>query len=139
MAPVFSGFGMKVPVVKYCQISLNIAKYCSTQISIVFDKCDESESMPKVEFLLRRIECHIAKSVFVSSNQTSLNRFKTRVAESNFIRFSFRFVESNFFRWICFFINRHSLQRIGIRLSSCLSGLPFFNFCSIFPCSLFAI
>lgn len=84
--------------------------------------------MPKVEVLLRRIECHIAESVFVSSNQTSLNGFKTRATESNFIRFSFRFVESSFFRWFCFFINRHSLQRIGIPRSSCLSGLPFLIF-----------
>ena len=57
--------------------------------------------MPKIEFLLRRVECRVAAAVFVSSNQTLLSRFKTRVTESIFIHFSFRFIELGFIRWIC--------------------------------------
>ena len=50
---------------------------------------DEAESTSKLECLLRQVESRIAESVFVSSNQTSLNWFKNRAAESNFIHFSF--------------------------------------------------
>ena len=53
----------------------------------------EAESTLKIELLLRRIECRVAESVFVSSNHTSLNGIKTRAAESNFIHF--RFVSLN--------------------------------------------
>ena len=53
----------------------------------------EAESTTKIELLLRRVECPNAESVFVSSNHTSLNGFKTRAAEPNFKYFSF--VSSN--------------------------------------------
>ena len=92
----------------------------------------EVESTPKIEFLLWQVECHIAESVFVSSNQISLNRIQNSCNRIKFIHFSCRFVESNFFRWIFICINQLSFQWIGIFLSSCLSclsGLPF----SIFP------
>ena len=37
--------------------------------------------MPKIQFLLLRVECRIAESVFVFSNQTPLSEFKTCAAE----------------------------------------------------------
>ena len=54
----------------------------------------------KIEFLLRRVESRIAKSVFVFPNQTSLNGFKTRAAKSNLIHFLLCFVELGFFPWV---------------------------------------
>ena len=60
----------------------------------------QSELTRRIEFLLQTVDCRIFESVCMSSNRTSLNRFKTRAVELNFIHFSFRFVESSFVRWI---------------------------------------
>ena len=50
----------------------------------------------KIEFYLRRVECRIGDSVFLSLHQTSLNGLKTPAAELNFTLSSFRFVELGF-------------------------------------------
>ena len=41
----------------------------------------DRESTPETEFMVRRVECRNAESVFLSTNQTSLNGFKTLAAE----------------------------------------------------------
>ena len=91
----------------------------------------EAESTPKIELLLRRVECPIAESVFVSLNHNSLNRIKTRAAES--ILDIFILIQRIEFRFLglCLY-QRFSFQRIGNFLSSCLSGLAFSNFCRVF-------
>ena len=69
---------------------------------IIVPVCAVHKTKPtsKIEFLLRRVESRIAKSVFVFPNQTSLNGFKTRAAKSNLIHFLLCFVELGFFPWV---------------------------------------
>ena len=87
---------------------------------------------PKIKFLLQWVKCCIAELGFLSSNQTSLNRFKSYAAESTFIHLLFRFVEPGVVRGICICINRLLSQWIEIFLSSCLSGLSFFKLFCVF-------
>ena len=69
---------------------------------IIVPVCAVHKTKPtsKIEFLLRRVEGRIAKSVFVLPNETSLNGFKSRATKSNLIHFSLFFVELGLFPWM---------------------------------------
>ena len=74
---------------------------------IIVPVCAVHKTKPtsKIEFLLRRVEGRIAKSVFVLPNETSLNGFKSRATKSNLIHFSLFFCRIGFisldvFPWV---------------------------------------
>ena len=78
---------------------------------IIVPVCAVHKTKPtsKIEFLLRRVEGRIAKSVFVLPNETSLNGFKSRATKSNLIHFSLFFL-SNWVYFLGFFPLGYSYQ-----------------------------
>ena len=93
--------------------------------SCTFSQCVnyEAESTPKIELLLRQIECRIAESVFVESQLVQPNHI-----------YNFPFVSSNRVSFGEFVFGSTILVSVKPKFPFFLSsGLAFCKFCSVFP------